>query len=95
MSSTYAASQTWYLQENEASGIRRGSQKVKGIAFFTVGAALLWTVGAATAQSAPDFYAGKQVTLIVGASTGGGYDTQARLVARHFGKHIWGLHLNA
>jgi tripartite-type tricarboxylate transporter receptor subunit TctC len=29
-------------------------------------------------------------TLIVGASTGGGYDTQARLVARHLGKHIPG-----
>jgi tripartite-type tricarboxylate transporter receptor subunit TctC len=53
-----------------------------------LGAALL--VGAATAQSAPDFYAGKQITLIVGSSTGGGYDTQARLVARHLGKHIPG-----
>jgi hypothetical protein len=63
---------------------------VKGIAFVTVGAALLWTVSAATVQSALDFYAGKQITLIVGASTGGGYDTQARLVARHFGKHIPG-----
>jgi tripartite-type tricarboxylate transporter receptor subunit TctC len=42
------------------------------------------------AQSAAEFYAGKQITLIVGASTGGGYDTQARLVARHLGKHIPG-----
>ena len=63
---------------------------MKSIAFFTVGAALLWTASVATVQSAPDFYAGKQITLIVGASTGGGYDTQARLVARHFGKHIPG-----
>jgi tripartite-type tricarboxylate transporter receptor subunit TctC len=42
------------------------------------------------AQSVAEFYAGKQITLIVGASTGGGYDTQARLVARHLGKHIPG-----
>ena len=63
---------------------------MKGIAIFTVGAALLWTVSVATVQSASDFYAGKQITLIVGASTGGGYDTQARLVARHFGKHVPG-----
>jgi tripartite-type tricarboxylate transporter receptor subunit TctC len=27
---------------------------------------------------------------IVGASAGGGYDTQARLVARHLGKHVPG-----
>jgi len=36
------------------------------------------------------FYSGKQITLIVGASAGGGYDTQARLVARHLGKHVPG-----
>jgi tripartite-type tricarboxylate transporter receptor subunit TctC len=65
-------------------------QKVKSIARFAVGAALLWSAGAATAQSVADFYAGKEITLIVGASAGGGYDTQARLVARHLGKHIPG-----
>jgi tripartite-type tricarboxylate transporter receptor subunit TctC len=50
-------------------------------------------MGAATptyAQSVAEFYAGKQITLIVGASAGGGYDTQARLVARHLGKHVPG-----
>ena len=44
----------------------------------------------AAAQSVADFYAGKQINLIVGATPGGGYDTQARLVARHWGKHIPG-----
>jgi len=39
---------------------------------------------------AQDFYAGKQITLIVGAGVGGGYDHQARLVARHLGRHIAG-----
>jgi hypothetical protein len=63
---------------------------VKSIALFRFGAALLWTFSLASAQSASDFYAGKQITLIVGASMGGGYDTQARLVARHLGKHIPG-----
>jgi tripartite-type tricarboxylate transporter receptor subunit TctC len=46
--------------------------------------------GAASGQSVADFYAGKQINLIVGATPGGGYDTQARLVARHWGKHIPG-----
>ena len=39
---------------------------------------------------AEDFYAGKQLTFIVGAGPGGGYDLQARVVARHLGKHIPG-----
>ena len=40
----------------------------------------------ATAQPATDFYKGKQITMIIGSSTGGGYDTQGRLVARHIGR---------
>ena len=39
-----------------------------------------------TAQSVAEFYAGKSITLIVGSTPGGGYDTQARLVARHIGR---------
>jgi tripartite-type tricarboxylate transporter receptor subunit TctC len=53
-------------------------------------AAALWATTPAIAQSAGEFYAGKQISFIVGASPGGGYDTQARLVARHLGKHIAG-----
>jgi tripartite-type tricarboxylate transporter receptor subunit TctC len=44
----------------------------------------------AMAQSVADFYRGKQVVLIVGAASGGGYDAQGRLLARHMGKHIPG-----
>jgi hypothetical protein len=44
----------------------------------------------AGAQSVAAFYAGKQINFIVGATPGGGYDTQARLVARHWGRHIPG-----
>src|SRR5437764_12359352 len=44
----------------------------------------------AAAQPAADFYSGKQITLIVGAGVGGGYDLQARLASRHLGKHIPG-----
>src|SRR6516162_2485812 len=53
-------------------------------------AAVLFTAERAAAQSVSEFYAGRQITFIVGASTGGGYDRQARLVARHLGKHIPG-----
>lgn len=44
----------------------------------------------ATAAHAEDFYAGKQIRMIVGSGVGGGYDAYARLVIRHWGKHIPG-----
>jgi tripartite-type tricarboxylate transporter receptor subunit TctC len=52
--------------------------------------ATLFSAIPATAQSVADFYKGKQVILIVGAASGGGYDAQGRLLARHLGKHIPG-----
>jgi len=44
----------------------------------------------ASAQSPAEFYKGKTVTVYVGYSPGGGYDTYARTVARQIGKHIPG-----
>lgn len=41
-------------------------------------------------QSVADFYAGKRITIVVGSETGGGYDTNARLVSRHLGKYLPG-----
>ncbi|MDP4595156.1 MAG: hypothetical protein NWT00_11460, partial [Beijerinckiaceae bacterium] len=42
------------------------------------------------ADAVEDFYKGKTVIIIVGTSPGGGYDTYARLLQRHFSKHIPG-----
>jgi tripartite-type tricarboxylate transporter receptor subunit TctC len=36
------------------------------------------------------FYKGKTIKIIVGFSAGGGYDTYARLIARHMTRHIAG-----
>src|SRR5262245_37601149 len=54
--------------------------------------ALAVTAGAVAAPADPiaDFYTGKTLRLIVGGSTGGGYDAVARLLARHIGRHIPG-----
>src|SRR6516162_2448616 len=41
-------------------------------------------------DSVSEFYKGRQITIIVGSSAGGGYDTYARLLARHMPKHIPG-----
>jgi tripartite-type tricarboxylate transporter receptor subunit TctC len=40
--------------------------------------------------AAADFYRDRTVSVIVGSGAGGGFDTTARLVARHLGRHIPG-----
>jgi tripartite-type tricarboxylate transporter receptor subunit TctC len=42
------------------------------------------TWGAGAQDAVEVFYKGKQISLVVGSSPGGGYDTYARLLARHF-----------
>jgi tripartite-type tricarboxylate transporter receptor subunit TctC len=37
-----------------------------------------------------DFYKGRNITILVGYGTGGGYDVYARVISRHFGKHVPG-----
>jgi tripartite-type tricarboxylate transporter receptor subunit TctC len=42
------------------------------------------------AQSVADFYGKKDITVVVGTSAGGSYDTTARLTSRHFGRYVPG-----
>ena len=44
----------------------------------------------APAQTPADFYKGKTVTVTIGFPPGGGYDTNARILARHMGRFIPG-----
>jgi tripartite-type tricarboxylate transporter receptor subunit TctC len=44
----------------------------------------------ARADAVSDFYTGKEVTFLVGGEPGGGYDTFARLIARHYSAHLPG-----
>src|SRR3954451_18800924 len=50
----------------------------------------LLAVLSAPAARADESFAGKTVTIHVPVSPGGGYDTYARLVARHIKKHLPG-----
>jgi tripartite-type tricarboxylate transporter receptor subunit TctC len=59
----------------------RGLYLLAGVAFAVL---------PARAESVEDFYRGKNVTLVIGYSVGGGYDLYGRLVARHLGKYIPG-----
>jgi tripartite-type tricarboxylate transporter receptor subunit TctC len=44
----------------------------------------------ASADAVADFYKNKRMTLVVGYSPGGGYDTYTRLIARHMKGHMPG-----
>ncbi len=44
----------------------------------------------AAADPVADFYKGKKLSIVVGYGAGGGYDTTARLLARHYGNAIPG-----
>ncbi len=60
--------------------------------FLTASALVAALTAPAIAQTfdAAAFYKGKNVNILVASSTGGGLDTYARLVSRHFHKHIPG-----
>jgi tripartite-type tricarboxylate transporter receptor subunit TctC len=63
------------------SGLNRLALTVAAVGFCAAPAA---------AQDVASFYKGKNVDVYIGYSTGGGYDTYARVLARHMGKHIPG-----
>jgi len=58
--------------------------------FFALAVGLALIASASTSVLAEDFYKGKTLRFIVGASPGGGYDTYTRLISRYIGKHIPG-----
>lgn len=57
---------------------------------FAALCAALCGVAAAKAQDAAAFYHGKTMRIVVGFSSGGGYDQYGRLLSRHIGRHIPG-----
>jgi tripartite-type tricarboxylate transporter receptor subunit TctC len=68
--------------------VRVSQVRAAGAALSLIAAAA--AAGGARADSVSDFYAGKDITILVGYGAGGGYDTNTRLFANHFGKHIPG-----
>ena len=58
-------------------------------AALVLAALALTTIWLARAR-ASDFYQGKTLTIVVGFPPGGGFDTNARLLARHIGAHVPG-----
>jgi tripartite-type tricarboxylate transporter receptor subunit TctC len=63
---------------------RRSATHVLGIT------AVALMTAPASAQSAKEFYQGKQLNIVVGSSAGGGYDTYSRTIGRHMSAHLPG-----
>ena len=59
-------------------------------ALLAIGFCALACAVPARADAVADFYKGKAVTILVSSSAAGGYDTIARAVARHLGRHLPG-----
>src|SRR4051794_22782924 len=57
---------------------------------FAAALALIMPRAPASAQPVEQHFRGKEITLLIGSSAGGGYDTFARVIAAHWGKHIPG-----
>lgn len=60
--------------------------KIAGIAALIALVAMV----PASAQPADQFFKGKQIRMVVGSTSGGDYDLWARLLARHWPRHIPG-----
>jgi tripartite-type tricarboxylate transporter receptor subunit TctC len=59
-------------------------------AFALLAAAIVLALAGSSPLEAQSFFAGKTVRIVVGLAPGGGFDTYARLLARHLGRHIPG-----
>jgi tripartite-type tricarboxylate transporter receptor subunit TctC len=68
----------------------RGSAFRLGRAAAIIFAIWLGAWNSAEAEDAAEFYRGRTIVLVAGFNPGGGADTYARLIARHWGRHIPG-----
>ena len=72
--------------------MRRIVSRIRARASGTFAAVLFVLIAHAAAadDAVANFYTGKTVQFYIGYSAGGGYDTYARVLARHMGEHIPG-----
>jgi tripartite-type tricarboxylate transporter receptor subunit TctC len=60
------------------------------VATIILSFAALAMFGAHSAGAQDDFYSGKTISMLIGFSSGGGYDLYGRTLARYLGRHIAG-----
>lgn len=62
----------------------------RSVRYLTLAIAVLVLSAGAADATTHDFYKGKTVRIIVGFAAGGGFDTYARAIGRHLGRHLPG-----
>jgi tripartite-type tricarboxylate transporter receptor subunit TctC len=72
----------------KAIGIQRSQRPVRSVVLASLLGGLVAVPGVSQAQE--PYFKGKNVTLLIGGTAGGGLDTAARIFARHAGRHIPG-----
>jgi tripartite-type tricarboxylate transporter receptor subunit TctC len=78
---------TWRAAAS-AEGGRTMPKKIAALTAALV--ACCWALPVAAQDAVAQFYRGRTLTIVVGSSAGGGYDTYARMMARYFSKHMPG-----
>ena len=68
--------------------MKRGRPAIRSA--LALGMLVLAGASAPQADEIADFYRGKSISLVVSTAAGGGYDVWARLLSRHFSRHIPG-----
>ena len=63
---------------------------LRSLRSFVIAAIALAPMAARAQNAVAQFYKGKTVTIVVGTTAGGGYDTYARFIARFMPRHIPG-----
>ena len=58
--------------------------------FLLTAAFSLASIGFASSDEVQKFYKGRNINFYIGFGPGGGYDTYARILARHMGRHVPG-----
>ncbi len=66
------------------------TRRLRRLLAGTMLAGTLLSNGNAKADTVADFYKGKTLSIVVGHQVGTGFDTYARVLARHIGRHIPG-----
>ena len=51
---------------------------------------MLGATQSGSAQAQSNFYRGKTLTMLIGYTSGGGYDLYARVLSKHMGRHLPG-----
>jgi tripartite-type tricarboxylate transporter receptor subunit TctC len=58
--------------------------------FVSISTVLMLLVAGGGTLHAQSFFDGKTIRIVVGFAPGGGFDTYARVISRHMGRHIPG-----